>query len=634
MSAYCKKYAISTRLVEIGVCASEPGHARTCRRCRSLSCLYARVSMSFLGWESPALVRKVIAECCLKMEICCVGRAVIRQTAAKPRGEDLMGDDCPNWATGQFKLREAMHWWIKASTDRWCHTRWGGGHDEGIFTRTWPPYYLLTGDQIAYEFLDSLVNEFIDCPVVEACKCFLTAEDAAAYPEENRRPPYHGYPADQACFVHAPENYAWFLTHLAHINPSPKIRRALEDCAEHVGNWSPDVPAWYDWDNHRFRSSIFGTRIVRDYPPYDFETLALVRVMVLASNAFYVTGEQKYLDVCTDWADKWARIVLEADPEAGFPTMLFPCREEEVESRYGELGRRRTYVKSNYELANLFLDLFYYTRKESYAQAVHKMLNTDAEWSSPQHGFAGISPILAAKHRSVTGDKSFDERIVRSADAMLLDESDNRPALVLMCKSTEQFLNRPGLAYVRMYKNGSIELDNRSTAVLTAAFMVTHDTRYLEYAMELAANRFYDSHYIWDGRELGCRGSWQGRNGVAMHNVIAPMMCSAMGGFGMLEGERPWLEVRYTQRDGRPGLPYDVAALFLPGNAHERVIRFYNRGDANRRLGVIADNTLVGSCAGPLRFASVALDGKPISNPAGGIVIAPRKVSELRIELK
>jgi hypothetical protein len=541
----------------------------------------------------------------------------------------------PNWAQGQFKLREAMHWWIEAAAARWERTPWSGGHDEGIFTRTWPAYYLLTGDKTAYDFLDRLVNEFIDCPVVEACKCFLTQEDAARYPDQNRRPPFHGYPADQACFVHAPENYAWFLTHVAHINPSPKVRHALEDCAEHVGNWCPDTPPWYDWQQHRFRSSIFGTLNVRAYPPYDFETIALVRVMVLASNAYYLTGNKRYLDVCTDWADKWARIVLESDSKTGFPTTLFPCSDDEVERLYGEHGAaHKSRTKFNYELGNLFLDLYYYTRKESYAQAVHKMLNIGREWCAPAQGLPKISSILTAKYRSITGDTFFDEIVIQAADSMVLDESDNRPAILIMNKATEQFLDTPGLVYVQVYKDKRIVLDNRNTTILTSAFMATHDTRYLEYAMNLAANRFYDSHYIWDGRELGCRGSWQGRNGVAMHNVMAPMMCSAMGGFGMLEGERPWFEVRYSRSNGQPGLPDNVAALFLPTNPRERVIKFYNRGETAEEVCIIPDNTLVGSENEPLQAVEATVDGIPLSNPTSPVVVSPKKTTELRIYLR
>ncbi len=554
-----------------------------------------------------------------------------------------LGEECnmqretiPRWAEGQFKLREAMRGWIKASVDRWKHTPWSGGHDEGIFTRTWPAYYLLTGDRTAYDFLDTLVNEFIDCPLVEACTCFLSERDAAEYPpDQRRRPPFHGYPADQACFVHAPENYAWFLTHVAHINPSPKVRQALEDCAEHVGNWCSETEPWYDWQEHRFRSSIFGTLRVRDYPPYDFETIALVRVMVIASNAYYVTQDQKYLDVCTDWADKWARIVLECDAEQGFPVALFPCPDSQIETLYGDIGKRLSgRTKFNYELGNLLLDLYYYTRKESYAQAVHKMLNTDQDWSAPAQGLPRISSILAAKYRSVTSDKSLDSRITEAADRMLADESDNRPAIVIMNKSTEQFLNTPGLVYVQVYKDGRILLDNRNTAILTTAFMVTQETRYLEYAMDLAVNRFYDSHYIWDGRELGCRGSWQGRNGVAMHNVMAPMMCSAMGGFGMLEGERPWFEVRYIQNDGSPGLPDNVAALFLPSGPNQRVVRFYNRGDVPEQIRVIPDNMQVEPQGRSIRAISATLDGKPLPNAESPITLPPQTTVELKIDLR
>ena len=534
----------------------------------------------------------------------------------------------PGWADGQFKLREAMYWWIQRSTERWEHTPWGGGHDEAIFTRTWMTYYMLTGDKTAYEFIDKMANDFIDSPVVEACTCFLTEEDAAQYPKGKRRPPYHGYCEDQACFVHAPENYAWFLTHMVHIDPSPKILKALEDCAEHIGNWSPDSPPWYNWEEHRFRSSLFGTGKVRNYPPYDFETLALSRVMVLASNMYYVSGEQKYLDLCVNWLDKWADIVLSSDPEKGFCPMRFPCPEDEIKTKYGPYAEwAGSGAKLDYELANLLLDVYYHTRKESYAQAVHKMLNTGVQW---QHHFSGL---LVAKYRAMTLDKSFDGRVVEAADAMLLDESDNRPALLLMCKGSEQFLPMAGLQYLRVFKNERIELDPRRTSVLAAAYMATGDASYLEYAMELGLNRFYDSHYLWDGRELGCRGSWQGRNGIAMLNVIPPLMLSSMGGFGMLEGERPWYEVRYSKADGTPGLPEHVAALFVPGGPKERTVRFYNRGDEAETVRVTADNLLVGSANGPLSVISATLDGTPVVSPENGVSVPPRQVVELLMKL-
>jgi len=602
---YCKKYAIGAKL------------SKNSRHVAALAAPITERETAFIQgsgrgcalWRSFALLRYMV--------------------------RILADKNMPGWADGQLKLREAIYWWIQKSTKAWEHTPWGGGHDEGIFTRTWMDYYLLTGDTTAYEFMDRMAHDFIDSPVVEACTCFLTPEDAAVYPREHRRPPYHGYCEDQACFVHAPENYAWYLTHMAHINPSPMVRQALEDCAEHVGNWCPETPEWYDWNNHRFRGALFGTGKVRDCPPYDFEPLALVRVMVMASNMYYLTGESKYLDVCVDWADKWAGIVLDADPAEGFCTTLFPCPDDEVDAKYGELARaRHARSKLNYELGNLFMDLYYYTRQASYAQAVHKMLNTDPDWLRHPGGSAGVAGMLAAKYRSMTGDKSFDKRIAETADAMLLDESDNRPALLLMNKPSETFLDTPGLAYVRMFKDGRVELDNRRTGILTAAYTATLDTKYLEYAMGLALNRFYDSHYIWDGRELGCRGSWQGRNGVAIHNVIAPMMCSAMGGFGMLEGERPWFEVRYEQADGRPGLPKDVAALFVPGDPRQRVVKFYNRGETEQTVAVRADNTRAQSPAGDFIFDSATLDGKPVDGPLVPVTIAPGGEHELRIGLK
>jgi len=218
-------------------------------------------------------------------------------------------------------------------------------------------------------------------------------------------------------------------------------------------------------------------------------------------------------------------VVIDADPGKGFQTMLFTgLTKEQIVRDWPLAYMRHLRHKLDFELGNFMLDLFYYTHRESYAQAVHKMLNSEREWSKYTGKNAAIRGYNDDLVSAPTGDTSFDSRLIEAANAVLLDESDNHPAIALVRKHSERFLNVPGLVYLRMFKDGAVELDNRNTGILNAACRATHDNHYLEYAIGLAYNRFQDSYYIRDGREMGCRGSWRGRNGVAMHNVIAPMM--------------------------------------------------------------------------------------------------------------
>lgn len=531
----------------------------------------------------------------------------------------------PVWAEEQLNCRRYMAEWIRKSVERWRHVPWGSGHDEGIFTRAWQGFYLLTGDQTAYDYLDMLVHQFIASSEVEACTCFLRPEDAEEYAGIERRPPYHGYPAEQACFVHAPENYAWFLTHMAHINPAPEILRALEDVAEHVGNWCPDSPPWYDWDNHRFRSILVGTRRVRDYPPYDVDCMRMVPVIIPAFNMYHVTLEEKYLDLCSDYADKWAEIVNSAGNE-GFCPMRFPCADELVPERYPHLAHWHSWRwRYDDDLCHFLLDTYYYTRQQNLADAARRMLKWALETPPKPGGDGAVPGIAFAKYRRLTGDTSLDDSVICFTDPMLI-EDESRTGLLFMHKASELALETSGMWYVRQFKDGTILRDERQVGYMMAAYQITGDLKYLEYALKLAGSRFLDSHYIWDGRELGCRGSWMGRNGVALRNIMPAICMSALGGITMLAGERPWMEVRYWQKDGRPGLPDKVAALLLPGPTNERRIRFVNVGDETAWVRIEPDST-------NLKPTRATLDGATVGDPSEGIEIPPGNESELSMWL-
>lgn len=463
----------------------------------------------------------------------------------------------PGWVQLQLDLRRWTDGWIREMRERHDCRPWKHGHDEGIFTRTLPAFYLVTGYKPAMEFSEMLADQFLGAELAEACTCFLTREHAAEFGDNELVEKYHGYQADQSCLVHGPENYCWFLSHIAQASDDPKYAKALEDTAEHIGNFSPDTPPWYDWENHRFRSALLGTKRVRDYPPYDYETLTHVRVMVQATNTYALTDDTRYLDLAINWLDKWAGIVLNS--EDGFPYILYPAPDEEVDQLYGEFANhRRTTVQ--YELAHMFLDIHRISPHDKYTAAVCKMIDESLENNDLQMG------LLLAKYRSLTGDTHFDSRALALADASL-EQDESVPGLIVIIdrdgKTPYQHVD-----YVTVADGSTATKDNRSVSMLACAYQITGDTRYIESSLRLAWMRFWASWYLWDGRELGCRGSWSGRNGIAMNNVIPALNMSASGGFGMLEGELPWMDVFYRQQDGSIGLPEKVAALYNNRTIH------------------------------------------------------------------
>lgn len=470
----------------------------------------------------------------------------------------------PAWAQLQLDLRRWTSGWVDEVISRHEGRPWRNLHDEGIFTRTFPAFYLTSGHAPAREISEKLATEFLDSPVAEACTCFLTREHAAEYGNRDLVEKYHGYQADQSCLVHGPENYCWFLAHMAHISPDARYTRALEDCAEHIGNFSDDCPPWYNWDEHRFRSALLGTKRVRDYPPYDYEALTHVRVMVLASNTYALTGDSRYLDLACNWCDKWAKVVLESGED--FPLILYPVPEDKIDEVYGEFANHRR-ATVQFELAHLMLDLHRISPHTQYADAVRKMISQSidkAEW--------GMG-ILLAKYRAVTGDTSFDTKAVAMADESMRYDNE-LPALAVVI-DREGWTGFQDVDYLRIAEDKTISRDTRPVGMLACAYIITGDERYAESAMRLAWMRFWASWYLWDGRELGCRGSWSGRNGIALHNVIPAFNLPATGGYGMVEGDLPWMEVYYRRDDGSQGLPEKVAALYHETDGR-KVIRLTN----------------------------------------------------------
>lgn len=74
---------------------------------------------------------------------------------------------------------------------------------------------------------------------------------------------HHGYYRADAEAHHHTENFTRVVARLWLVDRlDESYRSALLDLAHHLGNWEPGVPAWYDWEAHRFRDGYLGTQRV------------------------------------------------------------------------------------------------------------------------------------------------------------------------------------------------------------------------------------------------------------------------------------------------------------------------------------------------------------------------------------
>ncbi|MCL4834217.1 MAG: hypothetical protein KJZ86_17370 [Caldilineaceae bacterium] len=129
--------------------------------------------------------------------------------------------------------------WTRACIQRYADAPPTNVHDQATYTSGWEPYLRATGDEDVLAFLTDVRDGLRD---------HFTAGGQWR----------HGYWAMQEAH-HGTEHFEIFLGFLQRILPGdPATGRQLNDVAEHMGNWSADVPGWFDWERRRFHSLFFG----------------------------------------------------------------------------------------------------------------------------------------------------------------------------------------------------------------------------------------------------------------------------------------------------------------------------------------------------------------------------------------
>jgi hypothetical protein len=299
----------------------------------------------------------------------------------------------PAWVDSFFAARDRMHQWIDRSVTRHSAVPYQGGHDEGTFISSWFGFHQLFGAPRALEFARFLRDGF------------------ARWSRENL---LHGfYPEGEA--HHQTEIFTFFLCRLWRVAPDDQTAELIVDAAHHIGNWVDGFPDWYDWDEHRFHSWRIGTESIGGEQSRGYEVPDHFRLVQIALTAHDITGEQRYLDLSSAWADRWAEAILDA-PADEPPTVLRSGEggpdEDEVMRAVGAhhhgdspLERVEPHVPAG--TVDVLLDLHSLTGEERYAEAARRIC--EALLPALSDPYSNPPGALLNRYRAETGDTSLDD---------------------------------------------------------------------------------------------------------------------------------------------------------------------------------------------------------------------------------
>ena len=484
--------------------------------------------------------------------------------------------------TAYRKLRDEMGRWLKQSMLLDPPGPNDGGEDEANYALAWFPHYLITGDAAVLEHFDMLKSALLGWV---------------------KRDCVHGY-EPKAEAHHGPEPFLLFLPRYIGLVPEDaEAVTLLTDAAEHIGNWVPEIPPWYDYDRDTFIGYNIGSREVTNDEKNAYEMAEHLRFIHIALAAYRVTGEERYLTWALRYGRKRAeRLIAAPDP---MPLLWTLDGEGLDEAAVDAKNLHRLTASSHHipgdPLAGIEVllasgaiyalgDLYLLSGDDIFKTAAKRIVEPLVPSLSDPYN----DPAAAALgyYRWTFADTGFDAAIC----AALADLPDEPPALLALIFPQQTRRREPGvgkrsdMAYWGEWSDdGSVQpIQEPSTATLTLAYQVTGETGYALRALQSAATRLNIARRVLrGGREHADMGgavcsvaAGHGRNWGqgAVTACYGPLLL----GTREIQGEViPLLEIR--RNNGKNHLPPTLLALVRPilgnreGNAE---VAFYNGGDA------------------------------------------------------
>jgi hypothetical protein len=297
---------------------------------------------------------------------------------------------------------ETLGEWMHASVDRFGSAPATDVHDQGTYMTGWEPFIKATRDERALAFMktqrDRICNHFVESGQWR-----------------------HGYWTMHEAH-HGTEHYELFLGSLLRLDPADnETGRQLTDAAEHMGNWSKDLPDWFNYKSRRFHSLFFGAQGIRSEPGMDLNTPDHLRCINICLLAYAAGGDQRYLDFAALYAGEWADAIL-ADEKLPIglmdtgPIYDFAGDDEAIyRSFMGEVGdlddpvnRAENFLTS--DTINTFLNLGRKTGHVRFRHAAERLLDVlSTQLVDPD---AGVVADAIRRYRQWTGNARYDGAIL------------------------------------------------------------------------------------------------------------------------------------------------------------------------------------------------------------------------------
>jgi hypothetical protein len=390
-------------------------------------------------------------------------------------------------------------------------------HDQLTYSTGWEPYIVSSHDEHVLDFLAS---------EQEKTAAYFTSKDKW----------HHGYWRTQEAH-HGTEHFELFSGFITRVLPGNQTTLSqLVDAAEHIGNWSSDVPEWFDYSTGLFRSLYFGTDGIRE-DEHELNMPDHLRCAKILMLTFEASRDKKYFDLAEVYSERWAEAVTSNDKlpigitREGVVYDIADFDDGEYrkfQTMAGEtdLDRAENILASGG--IQLFLQLWKLSEKDIFLKAAERLLKILVKTlTDPDAG-----PVADAfrYYRNITGKKDFDQHIIELVENLNPFDINN-----IGINMPPKIARRPSGVGKRTdmpvwYEDGQPRRHN--PILLSVAAEINGDRKLAACAVDLARTYFKLAVQLMpDGREHGCaartvsaiaRGHGRNNNAGMTTSVLLP----------------------------------------------------------------------------------------------------------------
>ena len=424
-------------------------------------------------------------------------------------------------------LNELEDWIIECKNDL-AQSLPNGVHDQANFTLNWKPHIIYKNDNSTLRYLkklrDEIKNDF-----------------------EEKQEWYHGYWKMNEAH-HGTEHFELFLAHLWELDPGDEETvKQMVDAAEHLGNWSQEVPDWFFWEQGIFHSFHFGTEGIKKQNNNIKNNPDHFRCLNLALITYKMTGKEKYLNLAVRAGREWTRALLDShlipvglNNDGGVYSI-----EGEVSQDYTESVTEASLENTIDRVENFFasgapevlLNLWKITGQTDFRRAAEKLINIIAVCVDDFEAGSGVD--VLRKYRKITGNRRFDDLIigiVKDLAPYSFTEITLEPEVNRESPEAEMSVHTSGIGLRSdkplWYENGKKAEHN--PLLLAFAAEITNNKKLAKRALDISRIYFSLAREVYPhGHEHGCssrsvsaiaRGNGRENNSGVVTAVLEPLM--------------------------------------------------------------------------------------------------------------